>query len=76
MGGLTHRRAITEKTIAIYKPCLGFKPGIDIQVIPNLFITFDNHYNLCLTWETLTLVYANNKGADQPVYTRSLINAF
>ena len=29
-----------------------------------------------MTWETLILPYANNKGADQAAYLRSLISAF
>ena len=29
-----------------------------------------------MSWETLFMPYANNKGADQPVHPRSLIIAF
>ena len=29
-----------------------------------------------ITWETLTLLHANIKGADQPAHPRSLISAF
>ena len=28
------------------------------------------------TWENLSSVFTNNKGADQPAHTRSLISAF
>ena len=32
--------------------------------------------NWATSWETLFMPYANNKGADQPVYPRSLISTF
>ena len=53
----------------------------DIQVIPKLFITFDNLFQLItiislIIYMIRRVVCADNTGADQPVYPRSLINTF
>ena len=53
----------------------------DIQVIPNLFITFDNLFELItiirlIIYMIRRVVCANNTGADQPVYPLSRINTF
>ena len=36
----------------------------------------DTPFNWATSWENLFKLYANNKGADQPVNPRSLVNAF
>ena len=38
--------------------------------------TFLYRYISATSWENLFMSYANNKGADQPAHSRSLISAF
>ena len=43
-----------------------------VLFIPNNYAKL----NWATSWENLFMLYANNKGADQPVHRRSLISAF
>ena len=45
-------------------------------MIYKIYLTPGDCYNLATSWENLFKLYANNKGADQPVHPHSLMSAF
>ena len=54
----------------------GIWSGSTLFAYENFYLKQNNNEKLHQTWENLFMLYANNKGADQPAHPRSLTSAF